>query len=83
MSAVHPIFEPLLSHLSGKRPTFEREVGSPVKGWHACGRTASYEVTSETAAAVRTLHYCDRHLEAGQSRESKLPSFRLLKVRPL
>lgn len=72
-----------MRHPNGKI-SCDREIGSPVKGWHRCGDTAKYAVTSQyDRCDPSELHYCYAHANAGQSRDDKLPGWRLIKVVPL
>lgn len=72
-----------MKHINGK-VTCDREIGSPVKGWHSCNDRAAYEVTLCTSPrpdSTLTLHYCHAHLEDGQ--RGDLPSIRIVSVCPL
>lgn len=72
-----------MQHPNGK-VTCDREIGSPVKGWHSCNDRATYEVVKQCGPksdGIIALHYCHAHLEAGQ--RCDLPSIRLVSVRPL
>lgn len=55
----------------------DREIGSPVKGWHVCGAKAMYGVERSSAQGyAHTLHFCSAHHNAAIADLNKVQCLR-------
>lgn len=65
-----------MQQLDGKF-TCDREIGSPVKGWHTCGRRATYGVSRASPQGFcHEIHYCEAHHNAGVADMRSVKSLR-------